>query len=344
VAVATDGNDAARRDGTFAAGVMIGGAADANISPDHFDASSLEPAHGPAYWYAQLSAEQIYTSLLDLETIGLQVSECNPLEDDKIEKLLAEHKSSLGRLAEHLLGELRVEGDTAPALPAEQVAPFYRLLRLRKGRSLLQRLLLSLSLPSDSRLAISSVSLLWHLIAALLAPPGLALFLCQCLEPSTHRTEADARSWDRLRTALTRGVLQARSQGRPGQAQAGCVAALSALRQRHGDIVLLCSLKAGAGLVRVLIDGCAGSYGTVAAELEEVLSVLLEELCAALPELYRTAIPSVGGAAIKHPDGEVLGQQDLWALLISLTEQATLSQKKRIHELIGPFVVKVGQS
>jgi len=48
-----------------------------------------------------------------------------------------------------------------------------------------------------------------------------------------------------------------------------------------------------------------------------------------VPAEQRIALPEVG---------EPLKEEDLWAMLISMTEQANEKQKRRIHTLVGPFV------
>jgi len=317
-----------------------------------------------SYWRSQLVIEQAFEELMDLELLTHRLLECHPLDVEKQDRLTSERSKVLDRVCERVLAEPKAAAEDGPAgaageagrraaarPPEHSRAALGAMLGLRKGRSLLQRLLLGLLPPvamlcerGRGELVLSAVLLLWRLVASLLelAPEQL-----WGTDPSQDAKEG----WQKLRLALLHSVEAARSHADAGHPRR-CAEALAALLHGHGGgrFEATCLSKSGVALIRQLVQGCAGGQAEDAAEIEFALDKLIEGVCAALPRLYdaaqrsKAASSPVGDWAVASTVHDDLTQEDLWAMLIAITERASGRQKRRIRGLIGAFVSGVSTS
>lgn len=304
--------------------------------------TTLNPSDAAVYWRTQLIVERTYSIMLDIEQILSRTFDCHPLDVEKHGKLVIELEKALDCMTKQLF-EQNASADTSGTPAPEQDLPLLRLLGLRKGRVVLRRLLLGLAPSQDQPSERSATNVmavlsacLWRLATALLAVPGLALKLAK------DGTAEDA-SWHRLGWSLAQSMAATCTQPlAPPEQTVECSQALAALLEGHsgGQMTSLCSFKVGVALLRCLIDGCGRTGERVCEAAECVLSSLIEELCGTLPQLYEVASSSSPSVI----DSQRLGQEDLWGLLISVTERASAAQKRRIHEVIGPFVGEITTS
>jgi len=331
--------------------------------PPSSSAASGAPAvpSTAAYWRTQLAVEKAYEDLLELEMLTFRQSECHPLDVEKHERLTQERRRVLDRTARQLLGSANGAGGAAGGAASEESdaqpqecehGALDQILGRRKGRAFLQRLFLCLAPPAAasserSRLeaAAPALDLLWRLAPALLRSAPDSFWAA----PS-----GDGDGWQRLRQSLAQSVEAACAHGGPGRPR-DCAKVLAALLDGLGScrIAAVCHNKSGVVLLRQLVEGCGGDRGPDVAAVEAALGAVIEEVCAALPQAYAAAAKGGRGAAVPGPPGEglpelgpvddqdLLNQEDLWAMLIAVTEQSTLRQKRRIHELIGNFVSEV---
>mmetsp|Transcript_9357 Transcript_9357/g.16572 ORF Transcript_9357/g.16572 Transcript_9357/m.16572 type:complete len:716 (+) Transcript_9357:85-2232(+) len=291
------------------------------------DSQPEKPAEKRARWRWQLGVEKAYEELLELERLTFRISECHPMDSEKLTNLRTERSGVLERLSKQLgggTGDVKMEEATLARLAGS-----------RKGRALLQRILTCLLPQNEPGLAASVVPLLWRLMVGLLRGGALGRMLILDEQPGVSSTFKD-QSRKKLLWALTRSVEAARNACEGNFALelslhgVGLLDSLAA----SGNVEALCSRVSGSLLFRALVDGAREGLPEVA---EVIPEPLIDALCKALPNLYSTAV-------VERPDGqeaEVISQEDLWATLISLAEQCTDSQKLRVNGLIGSFVTAV---
>jgi len=320
--------------------------------PRKTSASRLIPESGRSSWRKQLGVERAYEDLMDLEQLLFRISECHPLDAEKQVRLKVEQGRLLERLARHLLGRSQPRGadsagplesqgsGTLPvidALVADEI--LIGLVARRKGRVLLHRVLTCLgqlvASAEKDPVGLAPAELLSMLLVGLLRAAPLGRLLLP--EELAAQGPADG-SQRKLLQMFTQSVDAAHSTSLAAELLSGLVAG--------GQVESLCAWSSGAALVRQMLEGC-GSGSEPPDGSEVIPDSLIEALCQALPRLYDRALPS-GEAAppgLAPKDGveeaERLSQDDLWATLISLTEQSSISQKRSIHGLIGSFIQEV---
>merc|ERR1740121_2097707 len=89
-----------------------------------------------------------------------------------------------------------------------------------------------------------------------------------------------------------------------------------------------------------LLEGCTQDRDGLD---EQLLTSFIESVCWAVPSLYEAAGRARGelATAARADLLDIVRHLDLWAMLISLTSQASVPQRRRIHSLIGKFVKEV---
>lgn len=277
-------------------------------------------------WQWQLGIEKSYDELMELEQLCFRRTERQPLDSEGQAKFKADAGRFVERIAKHLLGG-------TPANSCSKEAVLIRLIDSRKGRNLLQRLIACLA-PTPEQPA-AAPELLWRLVSGLLQVSTLSGIIDPLGDVSRGKLLAViARSVDVARSCAAAGVPDAFTPATPVGKRGSDVLEQIA---RGGIVEQLCTWKSGALLFRVLTEGCR--EGRPASE-EAVPDFALEALCHCLPNLHSI---STGETPAASEDAErlALAQEDLWAMLIALTEQSSTRQKQRIHGLIGAFVGKV---
>lgn len=314
------------------------------------------------YWRTLAALERAYSSLLDLEQLTFKLSESTKDDDEKKQekqgKLLQERGDMLERVASLLLDPAEPSGEDV----GEKGIPLTAFLSFRKGRILLHRLLACLGqtgeqIPSKA----PAYSLLWRCVLAVLCMPCVLLALASAKVPPRGSAGVAGHdpSWQKLRLSLVRSLKTACAPGvlRPGsQAEALTVILNSHTGSRLSTLLMT---KQGLQLLRLLVDGCREPAGAPVeasgdADVAREAAVtargsFIEAICTAVPFLFQVAasqtVPerSLSGEPLERlPDGvELLTQEELWAMLIALTEQATARQKKHMSQLIGTFLSKV---
>lgn len=222
---------------------------------------------------------------------------------------------------------------------------FVGLLSLRKGRMLMHRVLACLApngSTSDQHATVAPPEQIWRLVSGLLrAAPLKQLF--HSGEPAW-----EGEVWDdshhKLLTSLLRSVeatcsTTASDQGLTESRIKRSSAVLTELAA-GGQIEALCARSSGCAVLRQLLQACSGS---AAGAPEVIPDSLIDALCAALPKLYgkTRSLRSPSSSRETSQEADRLSQEDLWAMLIALTEQSSTRQKRAIHKQIGPFVSEV---
>lgn len=293
--------------------------------------SSAEPQvrSSPTGKQWQLGIEKAYDELMELEQLCFRRAEHFPLDGERQAKFKADSGRLVERIAKHLLGG-------GPANSGGKEAVMIRLIDSRKGRNLLQRLIACLA-PTPEQLA-TAPDLLWRLIAGLLQVSTLSGIIAPLGDVSRGKLLAViASTVDIARSCAAAGEPAAFTAATPVGKRGSDV--LERIAQ-GGIVEQLCTWKSGAFLFRVLTEGCR--EGRPASE-EVVPDAALDALCQALPNLHTIATGETP-AASEDEERLKLAQEDLWAMLITMTEQSSTAQKQRIHGLIGAFVGKVNSA
>lgn len=302
---------------------------------------------GPAVWREHLALERAYETLLELEQVTYRLSECHHADEERRARLDKERRVVL----EHALGHFFGTGSNLDR-HGSQVTP-ERIVAKRKGRVLLQRLLLCV-LPAEAEQGsiarhevdtapAPAVAFVWRLVAAVLRAPDVG---CLLVPPDS----ADDDSWHRLRWALARtaGVARLRSSED----------SLCSEELRHflrdpssrDKLVAMSSSRSGLALLRYLVERFGGS-NTSGEPLhhESLPELLVNGVCGLLSRSLRTApaatgrpAPCPGNAGRGAKFDETPCQEDLWAALVAIAERASPEQRRRIRELVGPAMDTVG--
>lgn len=332
--------------------------------------SGLPLASTSMYWRTQRMVEQAYEELLELELLTYRLSDCHPLDAGKCERLSSERSSVLDRLSQQIFRSYGDDGHSPQGVGVGGIGEggsctseytetplLSHLIRHRKGQVLLHRLFTCLLppgvIPSErlrDEVVTPALHLLWRLLPRLLqfAPELLSISWASC----SPNMETDA--WQKLRLSLMQCVETACMQIGSGYSR-NCAEVLAAILEGHGTcgVLEVCLSRNGTALLRQLVEGCGGERGSDSVAIEGTLDTLIEGICGVLPQLYDSALRNrrtevanlhskYGGSEVIPPDeADLLSQEDLWALLIAIAEQASVQQKRRIHRLIGGFVSTV---
>lgn len=302
---------------------------------------------GPAVWREHLALERAYETLLDLERVTYRWSECNLADEERRARLDQERRTVL----EHALGQLfgtgaNLDRHGSPNKPE-------RIIAKRKGRVLLQRLLLCV-LPAEAEqgsiarhevdsASAPAVAFVWRLVAAVLRAPDVG-----CVLVPPHPTDDD--SWHRLRWALARTAGVARTRHSEDSLCSEELRQLLRDPSARDKFAAMSSSRSGLALLRYLVE-CFGGSNASGEPLhsEDLPELLVNEVCGLLSSSLRTAPAAKGRPAPCPSDAgpgadldETPCQEDLWAALVAIAERAGPEQRRRIRELVGPAMDMAG--